>query len=72
MTQDESQSPIFECEDTSKTSNFPTMASIDKHVCQNLSKAHLLYAQEIYLARVKQYESSLKGKSKNTIEGNRR
>ena len=41
---------------------FPTMASIDRNVCVNLTPAHLLYAQEMYLARVKQYESSCKGK----------
>lgn len=41
---------------------FPRMASIDTEIFAVLSKAHMLYAQEMYLARVKKYESSCKGK----------
>ena len=44
------------------SATFPTMASINRYVVMNLTPAHLLYAQEKYLARVKQYESSCKGK----------
>ena len=48
------------------SATFPTMASINRYVVMNLTSAHLLYAQEKYLARVKQYESSCKGKIKSS------
>lgn len=46
-----------------EVASVPKMASISKDVFAKISKAHLLYAQEMYIARVKQYESSCKGKS---------
>ena len=48
------------------SATFPTMASINRYVLRNLTPAHLLYAQEKYLARVQQYESSCKGKIKSS------
>ena len=52
------ESKRFVCKETNEK---PKMASIDKELLSNLSKPHLLYAQEMYLARVKRYESSCKG-----------